>query len=148
MNITECWAGGSNHTSNRQDSNSLDYGFRSNGDADAKIQTGGVLAVGSSFTAGSDVVDDQSWPAQLGRLTAWNVNDGGQGGYQADKTVLLAEQLLPLIRPRVIVVDLIPGTIVGTGYPSSGWPKPDFTIENDELGRAQFARAGRRHGQS
>jgi hypothetical protein len=41
--------------------------------------------------------------------------------------------LLPLIRPEVVVVDLIPGTIIGTGYASSGWPKPYFTIENDAL---------------
>ena len=78
-------------------------------------------------------IDDQSWPAQLKQLTGWNVNNGGQGGYQADQIVLLAEQLLPLIRPQVIVVDLIPGTIIGTGYSSSGWPKPYFTIENGEL---------------
>jgi hypothetical protein len=113
--------------------NTLNYGFRSNSNADAKIQPGGVLAVGSSFTAGSDVNDDQSWPAHLQQLTGWNVNNAGQGGYQADQIVLLAEQLLPLIRPQAIVVDLIPGTIIGTGYASSGWPKPYFTIENDKL---------------
>jgi hypothetical protein len=113
--------------------NTLDYGFRSNGDADAKIRTGGMLAVGSSFTAGSEVVDDQSWPAQLKQVSGWNVNNGGQGGYQADQIVLLAEQLLPLIRPQVVVVDLIPGAIIGTGYASSGWPKPYFTIENGDL---------------
>jgi hypothetical protein len=113
--------------------NTLDHGFRSNGNADAKVQPGGVLAVGSSFTAGSEVTDDQSWPAHLQSLTGWNVNNAGQGGYEADQIVLLAERLLPLIRPQVIVVDLIPGTILGTGYASSGWPKPYFTIENDEL---------------
>jgi hypothetical protein len=113
--------------------NTLDYGFRSNGDAGAKVQPGGVLAVGSSFTAGSEVNDDQSWPAQLQQSTGWNVNNAGEGGYLADQIVLLAEQLLPLVRPQVIVVDLIPGTIIGTGYASSGWPKPYFTIENDAL---------------
>jgi hypothetical protein len=113
--------------------NTLDHGFRSNGDANAKIQLGGVLAVGSSFTAGSEVVDDQSWPAQLSQVSGWNVNNGGQGGYQADQIILLAEQLLTLIRPQVIVVDLIPGSIIGTGYASSGWPKPYFTIENGIL---------------
>jgi hypothetical protein len=113
--------------------NTLDYGFRSNGNADAKVQPGGVLAVGSSFTVGSEVNDDQSWPAQLQQLTGWNVINAGQGGYEADQIVLLAERLLPLVRPQVIVVDLIPGTILGTGYASSGWPKPYFTIENDEL---------------
>ena len=50
--------------------NTLDYGFRSNGGADAKVLPGGVLAVGSSFTAGSGVNDDQSWPAHLQQLTA------------------------------------------------------------------------------
>jgi hypothetical protein len=90
--------------------NTLDYGFRSNGGADAKVLPGGVLAVGSSFTAGSEVTDDQSWPAHLEQITGWNVNNGGQGGYQADQIVLLAEQLLPLIRPQIIVVDLIPDT--------------------------------------
>ena len=113
--------------------NTLDHGFRSNGGADAKALPGGVLAVGSSFTAGSEVIDDQSWPAHLEQLIGRNVNNGGQGGYQADQIVLLAEQLLPLIHPQVIVVDLIPGTIIGTGYSSSGWPKPYFTIENGEL---------------
>jgi hypothetical protein len=113
--------------------NTLDYGFRSDGNAEARVQPGGVLAVGSSFTVGSEVNDDQSWPAQLQQLTGWNVNNAGQGGYQADQIVLLAEQLLPLVRPQVIVIDLIPGTILGTGYASSGWPKPYFTLENDEL---------------
>jgi hypothetical protein len=113
--------------------NTLDYGFRSNGDADAKVQPGGVLAVGSSFTVGSEVNDNQSWPAQLQQSTGWNANNAGEGGYQADQIILLAEQLLPLVQPQVIVVDLIPGTIIGTGYASSGWPKPYFTIADDKL---------------
>jgi hypothetical protein len=113
--------------------NTLDYGFRSSGDPDAKVKPGGVLALGSSFTAGSEVNDDQSWPAHLQQLTGWNVNNAGQGGYQADQIALFAEQLLPLVRPQVVVIDLIPGTIIGTGYASFGWRKPYFTIENGEL---------------
>lgn len=113
--------------------NTLDYGFRSNGGADAKVMPGGVLAVGSSFTAGSGVNDDQSWPAYLQQLTSWTVNNAGEGGYQADQIVLLAEQLLPVVRPQALVVDLIPGTIIGTGYATSGWPKPYFTLENGNL---------------
>jgi hypothetical protein len=113
--------------------NTREYGFRSNGSADPAIKSGGVLAVGSSFTAGSGVSDAQTWPAQLAQLTGWNVNNAGEGGYQADQIILLAEQMLPLIRPQIIIVDLIPGTIIGTGYASSGWPKPYFTIENGGL---------------
>ena len=113
--------------------NTLDHGFRSNGEPNAKVQSGGVLAVGSSFTVGSGVIDGETWPAQLHQLTGWKVNNAGQGGYQADQIMLLGEQLLPLIRPQVLIVDLIPGTIIGTGYASSGWPKPYFTIESGEL---------------
>jgi hypothetical protein len=113
--------------------NTLDYGFRSNGDADAQVRPGGVLAIGSSFTAGSEVGDADSWPARLQHLTGWNVNNAGQGGYEADQIVLLGEQLLPLIRPQVLVVDLIPGAIIGTGYSAVGWHKPYFTIENGAL---------------
>src|SRR3984957_20459271 len=113
--------------------NTLDYGFRSNGEPNANVQPGGVLAVGSSFTVGSGVIDAETWPAQLHQLTGWNVSNAGQGGYQADQIIMLGEQLLPLIRPQVLVVDLIPGTIIGTGYASSGWPKPYFTIEHGDL---------------
>jgi hypothetical protein len=113
--------------------NTLEYGFRSNGDPDAHVQFGGVLAIGSSFTVGSEVVDQQSWPAHLAQLTAWNVNNAGEGGYQADQIILLGEQLLPLIRPSVLVVDLIPGTIIGVGYTAFGRPKPYFTIEDGHL---------------
>jgi hypothetical protein len=111
----------------------LDYGIRSNGGTKGKVEPGGVLAVGSSFTVGSDVTDSETWPAQLQQLTGWNVNNAGQGGYQADQIILIAEQLLPLLRPRVLVVDLIPDTIMFTGRASSGWAKPYFTIANGEL---------------
>ena len=94
---------------------------------------GGVLAVGSSFTAGSEVVDEETWPAHLQQIAGWNVNNAGEGGYQADQIILLGEQMLPVIHPQVLVVDLIPGTIIGTGYAAYGWPKPYFTIENGEL---------------
>jgi hypothetical protein len=100
--------------------NTLDYGFRSNGGADGKVQPGGVLVIGSSFTVGSGVRGSETWPAQLQQLTGWNVNNAGQGAYQADQIILLGEQLLPLIRPQVLVVDLIPDTIMLTGRSSSG----------------------------
>ena len=37
-----------------QDFNTLEYGFRSNGRGQNEVRPGGVLAVGSSFTAGSE----------------------------------------------------------------------------------------------
>jgi hypothetical protein len=113
--------------------NTLEYGFRSNGDLDAKVQPGGVLAVGSSFTAGSEVFDDQTWPAQLEQMTGWNVNNAGEGAYVADQIIMNGERLLPIIHPQVLVVDLIPDNIVGASYSAYGWPKPYFTVENGTL---------------
>jgi hypothetical protein len=113
--------------------NTLQYGFRSNGSPDAEVHPGGVLAVGSSFTAGSEVADEETWPAHLQQLTGWNVNNAGQGNYVADQIIMIGEQLLPLIHPRVLVVDLIPDNIVGASYSSYGWPKPYFTVEHGQL---------------
>jgi hypothetical protein len=111
----------------------LDYGFRSNGGARSKAQPGGVLALGSSFTAGSEVNDDETWPAHLEQITGWNVNNAGNGGFVADQIIMYGEQLLPIIRPEVLVVDLIPDNIIGASYTAYGWAKPYYTVEHDEL---------------
>ena len=111
----------------------LDHGFRSNGAARGKVQPGGVLAVGSSFTAGSEVNDDETWPAHLEQITGWNVNNAGNGGFVADQIIMYGEQLLPIIRPEVLVVDLIPDNIIGASYTAYGWAKPYYTVEHDEL---------------
>jgi hypothetical protein len=113
--------------------NTLDYGFRSNGSEDNKLLPGGVVAVGSSFTAGSEVDDDQSWPAHLEQITGWNAYNAGVGAYVADQIIMNGERLLPLMRPQVLVVDLIPDNIIGANFSSYGWPKPYFTVENDSL---------------
>jgi len=113
--------------------NTLEYGFRSNGGGHTKVLLGGVLAVGSSFTAGSEVNDDETWPAHLEQATGWNVNNAGNGSFVADQIIMNAERLLPIIRPQVLVVDLIPDNIVGASYTAYGWPKPYYTVEHDEL---------------
>jgi hypothetical protein len=82
---------------------------------------------------------DPAWSTpRLGRRSSSSSPVGtsitrAKEGYQADQIILLGEQLLPLIRPQVLVVDLIPGTIIFTGYASAGWPKPYFTLENGDL---------------
>ena len=60
------------------DSNTLDYGIRSNGGPDAKVGPGGV-GRDLSFTVGAGVIDAQAWPAQVQQLTG-NVNNAVQGG--------------------------------------------------------------------
>jgi hypothetical protein len=112
--------------------NTLELGVRANGNAHTQVRPGGVLAVGSSFTLG-DVNDDQTWPAQLAQITGWNVTNAGVGGYEADQIIMNAERLLPIVRPQVLIIDMIPDNIVGAGFSSAGWPKPYFTVENGEL---------------
>jgi hypothetical protein len=111
----------------------LDHGFRSNGASNGLVQTGGVLAVGSSFTVGSEVNDDETWPAHLEQITGWNVNNAGNGGFVADQTIMYGERLLRVIHPEVLVVDLIPDNIIGASYTAYGWAKPYYTVEHDEL---------------
>ena len=62
----------------------LEHGVRVNRTGETTLRTGGILAVGDSFTAGSEVHDHESWPAQLERmlkkptcgaqLVTWNVS--------------------------------------------------------------------------
>src|SRR4051812_9414684 len=46
------------------DINLIDQGIRKNQATETGLRPGGVLAVGDSFTAGSQVLDAETWPAQ------------------------------------------------------------------------------------
>src|SRR5262245_20201393 len=125
------WRVGSNLSSNSF--NSLEHGIRKNQETDDRIRTGGALAVGDSFTAGSEVHDEASWPAQLERLTGMPVINAGAGGYGTDQIIMRAEELLPIVKPRVLVIGMLEGDIERSGYSSQGAAKPYYTIENDQL---------------
>jgi hypothetical protein len=80
--------------------NTVEYGIRKNSSRDEPLSRGAVLAVGDSYTVGSEVRDDESWPAQLERLAQVRVINAGVGGYGLDQIVLAAERLLPVMRRR------------------------------------------------
>lgn len=115
------------------DMNLIDQGVRKNGAGDTALRTGGILAVGDSFTAGSQVNDAETWPAQLEALTGVPVVNAAVGGYGIDQMVLRAEQLLPAVRPRVLIVGTQDQGILRVGFSSYGRPKPYFTIEQGAL---------------
>jgi hypothetical protein len=104
-------------------------GIRTNGVGETDVRTGGALAVGDSFTAGSEVADGETWPAQLERLIGMPVVNAGSGGYGADQTVMRAEELLPLVQPRVLLVGMLEDDIARVGYSSRTAAKPYYTIE-------------------
>lgn len=53
----------------------------------------GVLAVGDSFTAGSEVGDSESWPAQLEAMIGRPVYNPSAGGWGTDQIIMRAEGL-------------------------------------------------------
>jgi hypothetical protein len=112
----------------------LAHGIRQNG-SDTELRRDGVLAVGNSFTAGSEVDNHESWPAALEREIGQPVLNAGVGGYGTDQIVMRAEQLLPIVRPRVLLAAVMPNDIQRSGYASSGRSKPYYTVEDGSLVR-------------
>lgn len=121
------------YSSRRTRMDTLDYGVRKNGPDDKSIRTGGLLAVGDSFTAGSETSDDGSWPAQLEKIIRQPVINAGVGAYGTDQTVIQAERLIPVVNPKVLLVGILDQDIYRAGHSVFGAPKPYYTIENNEL---------------
>lgn len=113
--------------------NTIEEGIRKNRPEDNEIRTSGLLAVGDSFTAGSEVGDAESWPAQLERMIAEPVLNAGVGGYGTDQILLHAESLLPIVRPHTLIIGFLEQDILRAGFSIYGRPKPYFTIENGVL---------------
>src|SRR5262245_38381176 len=126
--------GWTNKASNKHEDGytTIDYGVRKNFD-ETTIRTGAMLAVGGSFTEGWEVKGDESWPAYLEKLTSAPVVNAGTGGYGADQTILRAEQMLPIVKPKILLVGFHEIAIVRAGHTVFGAPKPYFTLENGEL---------------
>ncbi|MEO8755574.1 MAG: GDSL-type esterase/lipase family protein [Casimicrobiaceae bacterium] len=108
-------------------------GLRSSGEGHVSSE-GSILAVGDSYTYGDEVRDEESWPAQLQRLTGRRVLNGGVTGYGFDQIVLRAEQLAAVHHPSVVIVSFIAEDIPRTEMRCMWWrEKPWFAIENDQL---------------
>jgi hypothetical protein len=120
-------------TSIRHMISSIDYGIRKNGPNDNGLRAGGVLAIGDSFTAGSEVADGDSWPAQLEAIIRRPVVNAGVGAYGSDQIIMRAEKLLPIVRPQVLLVGMLDQDILRAGYSNFGAPKPYYTLENGKL---------------
>ena len=110
------------------------HGLRMNANAVRPPQPGGILAVGDSFTAGAGVRDDEAWPAQLERMIAQPVHNAAAGGWGVDQMVLRAEQLMPELRPRVVIVSILAQDSLRNAYEVFGGAhKPYFVTDHDTL---------------
>ena len=111
-----------------------EHGVRMNSALVHPLPTGGLLAVGDSFTAGSEVGDRHSWPAHLERMLGEPVVNGGVGAWGADQIVLRAEELIPIVRPHTVIVSFFVDDIQRAGYRIyGGGSKPWFSVESGEL---------------
>lgn len=107
------------------------YGLRMNQNALRAPQTGGVLTVGDSFTAGSGVRDNETWPAQLEGLIGRQVHNAGVGAYGVDQMILRAESLIPVLKPRDLIVGILSQDILRNNFDIyGGGYKPWFKVEN------------------
>ena len=90
-----------------------------------------ILAVGDSFTEGYLVGNDETWPANLQRLTGQPVLNAGVRAYGLDQVVLRAERIVPEIKPQTIVLGFIPDDVDRTElYQRDNRPKPYFVLSD------------------
>ena len=67
-----------------------------------------VLALGDSMTFGEGVEPEQAWPAVLERALGVRVVDGGVPGYGSPQMRGRLHELLPALRPDLVIVALSP----------------------------------------
>jgi hypothetical protein len=111
----------------------VDHGIRRSNAGQAGLRPGNVLAVGPSTTLGLGIADEQTWPAQLERLAGIPVDNAGVPGFALDQIVLRAEQLLPLVHPRALLVEFGSFGVKLAGQSMTFAPKPYFTVEDRSL---------------
>lgn len=111
------------------------YGVRMSSSKIVPLQQGAILMVGDSFGAGAGVPDADAWPAMVEHSIGSQVIDAAVGGYGFDQIVMRAEMLLPLLKPRMLLVQarLEYGNSVNRMSVAGGPPKPYYTVENDQL---------------
>jgi hypothetical protein len=112
-----------------------EYGTRMSSGQIVPLQQGAILVVGDSFAVGSEVPNAEAWPAQLEQMVGTQVINAGVGGYGIDQIVLRAEELLPRLKPRMLVLqtNLAFGILLNQFGISSGAPKPYFIPQDGKL---------------
>ena len=90
-----------------------------------------IIITGDSFTAGSEVGNDQAMPAKLEELSGYRVLNGGVGGYSFTQSVLFAKDLINQKKIQYLIISLIPEDLVRSEYSIyQGVPRPYFISNN------------------
>jgi hypothetical protein len=110
------------------------YGLRMNDGAIRQPPANAILTAGDSFTAGSGVRDEETWPAQVEAIVGSPVLNASSGGWGSDQIVLNAERLVPILRPKTLVISFLADDSLRNSYSTyGGGQKPYFTIEDGKL---------------
>ena len=112
------------------DLNTIEHGIRKNSNREEAPDQSAILAVGDSFVVGGEVKDAEAWPAHLERTTGLRVLNAGVNGYGVDQTGLNAERLLPVLKPKLVLVGILADDITRSRYRVRIAPKPYFSQEN------------------
>jgi hypothetical protein len=116
-----------------KDFTTASHGIRRHVKDQDQPRKGAILVAGSSFAAGAEAIDSETWPAQLESLLASPVENSSVGGYGLDQIIMRAESLLPIFEPSTLVIEVMNTSIDWTGYSHLGFPKPYYTLAGDTL---------------
>lgn len=106
------------------------------------LETSPLLALGDSFTLGSEVNDNETWPAHLEQLLHRRVFNGGFARYGLDQMFILLKEVWPQVRPKVVLISLTVKNILRVSETQrishfflDRFDKPYFSIEgpNEKL---------------
>jgi lysophospholipase L1-like esterase len=109
-------------------------GIRRTAASDRAVPQGAILAVGDSFTWGSDVDDRGAWPAQLEELAGTAVVNAASPGWGTDQIVMRAEEMLAGAQPKVLILGIFwPDIQRAEMAVNFGAYKPYYTVETGGL---------------
>jgi lysophospholipase L1-like esterase len=128
----QAWTDSDNFPTMNYGFSTIDHGIRANF-KETTVRIGGILAVGDSFTQGWEVDNDETWPSYLEKLAGVPVVNAGVGGYGTDQIILRAEQMLPIVQPKILIIGFLEADMFRTAHSVFGAPKPYFTLEAGEL---------------
>gem|GEM_PF-497560 len=110
-------------------------GLRLNGQKTLQRKPGEmILVTGDSFSQGSNVRDEETWPAVLEQLSGFSVANAAIGGWGMDQAFLRLEQLIPILRPKLVIYGFIDGDIIRNAlsvYAGAG--KPYYAVLDGKL---------------
>jgi hypothetical protein len=82
---------------------SITYRFNSEGFRGSEFADPECVCFGCSFTMGTGIAEEHTWPAQFSKLTRYSVANFGLAGSSNDTAVRLAVHYIPKFKPKIAI---------------------------------------------